>query len=163
MEHDNIVFREAEKDDNPFLASIIGEAFIEHDAPKHGTVYSDPATDDLYELFRAPGSILWVALIGKSVAGSCGIYPTQGLEDGCAELVKFYLADTARGKGIGKKLLNKCIESANDLGYKYLYLESLPQFSKAVHIYEQNGFCRLNKPMGISGHTACNIWMQKKL
>jgi putative acetyltransferase len=35
--------------DNPILAKIIRDVFIEHDAPQHGTVYSDPTTDDLYQ------------------------------------------------------------------------------------------------------------------
>jgi putative acetyltransferase len=49
------------------------------------------------------------------------------------------------------------------MGYKRLYLESLPEFSKAVSMYEKFGFERLDKPLGSSGHTTCNIWMLKEL
>jgi putative acetyltransferase len=150
-------------EDNPILARIIRRIFEEHDAPRQGTVYSDPTTDDLYGLFRAPGSVLWVAGHEGEVAGCCGIYPTEGLPEGYAELVKFYLAPSARGLGIGKELMEKCIESAKELGYTHLYLESLPEYDKAVSIYEKQGFISLDKPLGNSGHSGCNIWMYKKL
>ena len=58
--------------------------------------------------------------------GCCGIYPSEGLPVDCAELVKFYLSADARGKEIGKELMHKSITSAIELGYRQLYLESLP-------------------------------------
>ncbi len=145
------------------LAKIIRAAFMEFNAPKRGTVYSDPTTDDLFGLFRTPRSILWVAEEQSRVLGCCGVYPTKGLPGDCAEIVKFYLAAEARGKGTGKKLLEKSIDSAVEMGYSRLYLESLPQFSTAVSMYYQFGFVPLNEPMGISGHSSCNIWMLKTI
>jgi putative acetyltransferase len=55
--------------------------------------------------------------------------------------------------------MEKCIDSARSLGYRQLYLESLPHFSKAVDIYEKLGFRTLAEPLGNSGHPSCNIWM----
>jgi putative acetyltransferase len=157
------IIRQVEEKDNLQLARIIREVFKEHDAPREGTVYSDPTTDHLYELFLKPGSILWVAVDNNEPIGCCGIYPTEGLPGDCAELVKFYLSADARGKGIGKELMLKCISSAIELGYKQLYLESLPHFAKAIGIYEKEGFVRLIKPLGSSKHKTCSIWMLKKL
>lgn len=155
--------RLVEKSDNSQLANMIRKAFDEHNAPKHGTVYSDPTTDDLYALFQKKRSALWVAEINGEVVGCCGIYPTDGLPENCVELVKFYLAKQSRGKGIGRALMERSIESAKEFGYTALYLESLPEFSKAVQLYERSGFTKLNKPLGSSGHTSCNIWMIKML
>jgi putative acetyltransferase len=158
-----MTIRQIEKQDNIALAKMIRKVFDEHDAPKAGTVYSDPITDHLYEFFQTPGSILWVAEINNEIIGSCGVFPTNDLPDNCAELVKFYLSQEVRGKGIGKKLMQKSIQSAKDFKYTQLYLESLPQFSKAVSMYEKQGFARLNQPLGNSGHITCNIWMLKEL
>jgi putative acetyltransferase len=155
--------RPVEKKDNLQLAGIIREVFEEHDAPREGTVYSDPTTDNLCELFLKPKSILWVAVSNNEPVGCCGIYPSEGLPADCAELVKFYLSANARGKGIGKELMQKCIRSAIDFGYRQLYLESLPHFEKAIGIYEKEGFVRLNKPLGASEHKTCSIWMLKEL
>jgi putative acetyltransferase len=59
--------------------------------------------------------------------------------------------------------MQKSVLSARKFGFKKLYLESLPQFFKAVSIYEKQGFTRLNHPLGNSGHKTCNIWMLKEL
>lgn len=160
---DRILIRKAGKEDNIVLAKLIREVFDEHGAPQQGTVYSDPTTDNLCGLFRKAGSVLLVAEINEQICGCCGVYPTEGLEKDCAELVKFYLHQKFRGKGIGKVLMEKCIRSAKDMGYKKLYIESLPQFSRAVTIYEKQGFRKLDRPLGNSGHTTCDIWMLKEL
>jgi putative acetyltransferase len=158
-----IRIRSATQDDNPCLASIIRKAFEEHGAPQHGTVYSDPTTDNLFELFREARSVLWVAEQNNEILGCCGVYPTPGLEADTAELVKFYILAKARGKGIGKALMLRSIESAKQFGYKRLYLESLPHYAKAVSMYERSGFKLLSAPLGNSGHVSCNIWMIKEL
>lgn len=64
----------------------------------------------------------------------------KGLDNDCAELVKFYLKRKERGKGLGKKLILKSFQSSGEMGYKRLYLESLPQFLRAVSMYEKLKF-----------------------
>jgi len=157
------VIRKVSERDSVQLASMIRTVFVEHNAPKSGTVYSDPTTDDLFALFKRESAILWVAELNGRIAGCCGIYPTEGLPTGCAELVKFYLPKETRGLGIGRTLMEKSIQSAKAMGYFSIYIESLPEFSKAVGIYEKQGFKMLQNPLGNSGHTGCNIWMYKEL
>ncbi len=149
--------------DNELLAKLIREVFDEYNAPHACTVYTDPTTDDLYALFQKNQSLLWVAELDEEIIGCCGIYATEGLSADCAELAKFYLLNEVRGKGIGKKLMQQCFQSAKEMGYKKLYIESLPEFSMAVSMYEKYGFVRIDKPLGNSGHTSCNIWMIKEL
>lgn len=155
----DIRIRKVKPSDNTALASMIRAVFTEFKAPTCGTVYTDPTTDDLYTLFQAPRSVLWVAEVDGEALGCCGVYPTQGLDQSCAELAKFYLSDRIRGKGIGKQLMLQCFQSAKEMNYTKLYLESLPQFSKAVSIYEKYGFKKIDAPLGNSGHTTCSIWM----
>lgn len=157
------IIRQVEEKDNTELAGIIRDAFIQFRAPTHNTVFEDPTTDRLNELFKTQDAVLWVAEQDGALLGCCGIYPTEGLPEACAELVKFYLSAVARGKGIGKKLFTRCLESARELGYRQVYLESLPEFSTAVGMYQQLGFRHLDAPLGNSGHTGCTIWMLKEL
>ena len=158
-----IVFRKIEKRDNELLSSLIKKVFEEFGIDIPGTVYTDPTTDALYELFRKPGSVYWIAEENNEILGGCGIYPTEGLPEGYAELVKFYLSMGSRGKGIGNTLMQKSIESAKEMNYTYLYLESFPDLGKAVSLYERNGFTQLEKAQGNSVHFACTIWMERKL
>jgi putative acetyltransferase len=44
-----------------------------------------------------------------------------------------------------------------------MYLESFPDMKEAIRLYEQNGFRYLDKPLGNTGHYACNVWMVKNL
>lgn len=160
---EKIIIRKVEPTDNKGLSKLIKKTFEEHDAPREGTVFSDPTTDHLYELFQTEGSVLWVGELDGHMAGCCGIYPTQGLPEGCAELVKFYLRPEARGKGLGQALMNQSISSAKEMRYKQIYLESLPEFAKAVSMYEKMGFTLLEKPLGDSGHGSCTVWMIMEL
>jgi putative acetyltransferase len=159
----SITFRNIEQKDNLPLSQLIKATFREFRIDMPGTVYTDPTTDDLYTLFQTPRSEYWVAEDNGTVIGGCGIYPTDGLPEGCVELVKFFLTTTARGKGTGKYLMDKATGSARRLGFKQIYLETFPQLGKAVGMYEKAGYKPLTKAMGNSGHFACTIWMLKDL
>jgi putative acetyltransferase len=158
-----MTFRPIEVEDNKEIAELIRTVFREFKIDRPGTVYFDPTTDNLFKLFREPGSEYWIALENGKIVGGCGVYPTPGLPDGCAELVKFYLASSHRGKGIGRQLMEKTFESAKEYGYRELYLESLPELNRAISLYEKAGFMFIPGPMGNSGHFGCNIWMLKEL
>lgn len=161
---ENYWLREVEKSDNKSLALIIRSAFEEFDAPKTGTVYSDPTTDKLFELFENKNRAkLFVAISEGEILGCCGIFPTEGLPKDYAELVKFYLARKARSKGIGKALFEKSIEEAKKMNYTHLYIESQPSFGKAVKMYEKYKFEYLTNHLGNSGHDNCDVWMLKQL
>ncbi|MCX2738792.1 GNAT family N-acetyltransferase [Pontibacter anaerobius] len=149
--------------DNQPLATLIRQVFREFKIDKPGTVYTDPTTDALYQLFQNPASAYFVAEEDSVIVGGCGVYPTEGLPEGCAELVKFYLTAEARGKGVGNQLMQQSIEAARQLGYKQLYLESFPELARAVSMYEKAGFEPLPHALGNSGHYACTIWMIKEL
>ncbi len=155
--------RPIESRDNEALAKVIRTALAEFGANKPGTVYFDPTTDALFELFRTPGSYYYVATIDEKVVGGCGIFPTENLPDGTCELVKLYVAKEARGTGLGKQLMEKSMNWAKENGYTQVYLESMPELSKAVSIYEKVGFKSLDHPLGNSGHCGCDIWMIKAL
>lgn len=149
--------------DNQALAHLIRSVFREFGIDRPGTVYTDPTTDALYEMFQTPRSGYWVAEQDGKILGGAGIFPTAELPEGYAELVKLYIWPEERGQGLGKQLLVKCFETANQMGFTHLYLESLPELARAVHLYERLGFTRLSKPLGNSGHYACNVWMEGDL
>jgi putative acetyltransferase len=159
-----IQIRPIEQKDNIDLAKVIRGALEEFGANKPGTVYFDPTTDALFELFNnTPGSYYYIATIDNNVVGGAGIFPTENLPNGTCELVKLYLHKNARGTGLGKQLLNTAMQWAKENGYTQVYLESMPELSKAVTIYENVGFKRIHQPLGNSGHCGCDIWMVKNL
>lgn len=158
-----IIIRSILPEDDLLLASVIRNALMEFGAAKPGTVYFDDTTDHLADVFKKEGSAYFVVILEGDVAGGAGIYPTENLPDGTCELVKLYLAKVARGKGIGKLLLQQCEEAAIQLGYKNIYLETMPELKVAVPMYEKMGYKYLKQSMGNSGHTGCDIWMLKEV
>jgi putative acetyltransferase len=151
--------RTIQPSDNPYLAKIVRNTLAEFGANKPGTVYYDATTDALYELFQTPGSAYYVAELNNTIVGGAGIYPSAGLPPDTCELVKMYLTPEARGKGIGKMLIEKALEAAREAGYKKVYLETMPELSKAVSVYEKFGFRYLKGPLGQTGHFGCDVWM----
>ncbi|RYZ22668.1 MAG: GNAT family N-acetyltransferase [Chitinophagaceae bacterium] len=149
--------------DNAAIARVIRAALEEFGANHPGTVYYDESTDRLSEVFEAPGSFYLVAEQDGQVVGGGGIYPTGGLPEGMAELVKMYLRPEVRGIGLGSRLIQAALDWAKEAGYKQVYLESMPELQKALSTYERFGFRYLDAPMGNSGHFGCGLWMLKTI
>lgn len=149
--------------DNKLLAVLIRDTMTEFGVNRPNTVFDDPRTDFLFEEFQKNRSVYNVAEINGQLAGGAGIYPTIGLPGDTCELVKMYLKPQARGIGLGRMLIEKCISQAKELGYKNIYLESMPELKKALSVYENIGFEYIKGPMGDSGHSGCGLWMLKKL
>ena len=60
MDKLKIIFRLIEERDNREIAEIIRTVFREFKIDKPGTVYFDPTTDNLFNLFSIPGSEYWI-------------------------------------------------------------------------------------------------------
>lgn len=157
-----MIIRSIQKSDNEAIARVIRDVLTEHGVNKPGTVFTDPTTDQLFELFQTENSVYFIVEEAGEILGGCGIYPTAGLPDGCIELVKLYIDKKARGKGLGRKLMEISIDEAKKLNCKSVYLETLPELSNAVGLYQDLGFKKLEKALGNSGHFACHLWMLKE-
>lgn len=158
-----ISIRSIRQSDNPILSGIVKNTLAEFGANHPGTVYYDPTTDALFELFQKEGAAYFVAEINGQIVGGGGIYPTDGLPTDTCELVKMYLLPQARGTGLGKILIEKNLEYARNTGYNQVYLETMPELKQALNIYAKFGFEYLNGPMGNSGHTGCSLWMLRQV
>jgi putative acetyltransferase len=158
-----IKIRTIQPADNPTLSKIVKDTLAEFGANHPNTVYFDPTTDALFEMFQKKGSVYFVAEMNDEIVGGGGIYPTDGLPPDTSELVKMYLLPLARGMGLGKTLIEKCLAFAKETGYKQVYLESMPELKQALKVYAKFGFEYLKGPMGNSGHTGCSLWMLRSL
>lgn len=160
---EEINIRTIEERDNAALARLIRSTLKEFGANHPGTVYYDESTDHLFEIFQTPRSIYYVAELNNEIVGGGGIFTTEGLPTETCELVKMYIYPHVRGIGLGKALIQKCIDYAKETGYKNIYLETMPELKQALKTYEKFGFEYLNHAMGNSGHFGCDLWMLKNL
>jgi putative acetyltransferase len=158
------LIRPIQPGDNAAMAAILRHTMEEFGVNKPGTVYFDASTDHLFELFQSePGSAYFIAERNGEVLGGAGIFPTANLPEGTCELVKMYVSAAARGSGLGRQMIEHCLQAAKEKGYTAIYLETMPELTKAISVYEKFGFTFLDAPMGNSGHTYCKIWMLLKL
>ncbi|WP_353148537.1 GNAT family N-acetyltransferase [Flavobacterium sp.] len=159
----NYIIREIEPKDNLKIAAVIRNVFEELDAPKVGTAYADPHLNTLFEVYQKDNEIYFVLENDEIILGGCGIGNLVDAEIKICELQKMYLAKEARGKGIAKELMQKCLIFAKQVGYDKCYIETLPFMKDAQKLYVKSGFTYIDGPLGATGHTTCDVFMIKDL
>ena len=163
MSNDNFTIRQIQRNDNATLEQVIKSIFLEFELPLVGTAYSDVEISSMFESYQGKNERYFVIENSGSVFGGAGIKPLKDFESDVCELQKMYFSPEIRGKGLGKKIIIKCLEQALDFGFKTCYLETFPTLKAAIHIYESVGFKYIDKPLGNTGHFSCDVRMTKEL
>ncbi|MEB3245087.1 MAG: GNAT family N-acetyltransferase [Vampirovibrionales bacterium] len=153
--------------DNEAMRDIITASLQEFGCSGQGFSALDPEMDDLYTAYQRLGWRYWVAEDTETgqLLGGVGLYPLKGLDAryGVAEFHKFYLSPDARGKGVGKALYKAALGYAVASQYRWMYLETHPNMTQAIALYEKWGFHRLPLRMGGTGHSGFSVFMIRSL
>ncbi len=144
--------------DNAAMARIIREVMPEFGASGPGFAIHDPEVDDLCTAYSHDRSAYYVCVVNGMIIGGAGIAPLKGGDAKTCELQKMYLLPSSRGKGYGRTLLDMCLKSAREFGYRRCYIETFSTMNTAIGLYERTGFTRIDSPMGSTGHFACNTF-----
>jgi GNAT superfamily N-acetyltransferase len=83
------------------------------------------------------GGYIYLASAQGEIVGSAALIREQ---DGQYELAKMFVAPSFRGQGISKLLLERCLETAREIGVKKLILYSNSKLQTAIKLYTQYGF-----------------------
>lgn len=157
------IIRPIEKNDNPKVAALIRAVLLEFDVPKTGTVFEDAALDCMFETYDKPKASYFVVEENGELIGGAGIAQLENYDGNVCELQKMYYLPITRGRGIGSKMMETCLQKAKDFGYEACYLETLPFMKAAQKLYTRSGFKYLDGPLGNTGHYSCPVHMLKKL
>ncbi|GAA4274639.1 GNAT family N-acetyltransferase [Aquimarina gracilis] len=158
-----IKIRTIKREDNQIIAAVIRSVLIEMGVPKVGTAYEDKALDMMFETYGQVRSSYFVIEENGKVIGGGGIAPLENGDADTCELQKMYFLPKARGKGVGHKMINVCLDFAKNQGYVKCYLETMPYMKAARKLYKKMGFVELEAPLGNTGHYSCQAWMIKEL
>jgi len=97
-------------------------------------------TSELRDLpgdYAPPGGDLYIARL-QHVAVGMVAFRARG--DGRAEMKRLYVRATARGSGVGRRLVETVLAAARERGHHTMVLDTLPVMQSAQRMYEQFGF-----------------------
>jgi putative acetyltransferase len=109
----------------------------------------------------AAGGRIFMAMEDGEAVGCAALLP---LPEGGFELGRMAVIETSRGGGVGRALLQTCLEAASAAGARRLYLEASSVLVPALSLYRSMGFRPL--PRARPGSTAderIDIWMERPL
>ena len=91
--------------------------------------------------YAPPGGqlILARAALGEGLVGCVGLRAVAGAPDLC-ELKRLYVRPSARGSGLGRRLVLAALLEARRLGYARICLDTLPSMQAAQALYRALGF-----------------------
>lgn len=159
----SLEIREIQPKDNQGIKEVVQGVLIEMGVPKVGTAYEDKSLENMFATYAHPKMKYFVVEENQKIIGGAGIAPLENGDPSICELQKMYFLPEARGRGIGTKMMEKCIEYAKSEGFKQCYLETLPYMENARKLYGRSGFKSLEKPLGDTGHYNCTMWMLREL
>ncbi len=107
----------------------------------------------------APGGRIFVAELGGAVVGTCAVVPWSGRE---LELAKLAVSAEARGQGVGRRLVEACLDHARAAGAPRVVLLSNSQLTSALRLYRALGFVPAPVPEG-SHYVTADVYMELNL
>jgi DNA-binding MarR family transcriptional regulator/GNAT superfamily N-acetyltransferase len=119
----------------------------------------DPARSisaELHEL-RPPAGLFLVATLHSEPVG-CGALKLHGTEP--AELKRMWVADRARGLGIGRRLLEELERRAAEAGARVVRLETNRTLREAIGLYRSAGYLEVE---AFNDEAYAHHWFEKRL
>lgn len=85
----------------------------------------------------AKGGRVYMALLDGEPVGCVAL---MKMDDGGYEVAKMTVSETLRGSGLGRLLMQRCIDAGAELGATRLYLETNSGLAPALGLYRAMGF-----------------------
>jgi putative acetyltransferase len=83
------------------------------------------------------------------------------MDDGGYEVAKMTVSESMRGTGLGRKLMERCIEAGRADGAPRLYLETNSSLAPALALYRSTGFVDL--PPRDTPYARADVFMERPL
>ena len=92
---------------------------------------------DLEAKYGRPEGRLYLALWDGEAAGCIAL---RKLDEQRCEMKRLYVRPAFRGHRIGDALVDRILQDARAIGYRYMLLDTLPFLESAIHMYQKRGF-----------------------
>jgi putative acetyltransferase len=87
--------------------------------------------------YAPPSGRLLLAIEDDQPAGCVGL---RDLGEGSCEMKRLYIVEEFRGRGVGRRLVERLIDEARQAGYARLRLDTTPEMTMAQALYRSMGF-----------------------
>ena len=109
------------------------------------------------EEFSPPAGCFLVVYDGDRPVACGGL---KRLDDESGEVRRVYVAPSARGRGLGRRILRALEAHARDLGLERLRLDTGARQPEAIALFESEGFYRIED---YNGNPYADFWYEKAL
>ena len=96
--------------------------------------------ETLERVYGPPGGRFFLLRQGERAAGCVAV---RDLGGGICELKRLFLRPGFRGKGLGRKCAERIVQTARDMGYAAVRLDTLPSMDAAIALYRSMGFTEI--------------------
>ncbi len=95
--------------------------------------------ETLHQVYVPPMGCIILAKDHSQVLGCIALKP---IGEGVCEMKRLYVRPGARGKSLGKKLVEELIDFAKKVGYKTMKLDTISSLKEAINLYQSKGFVK---------------------
>jgi GNAT superfamily N-acetyltransferase len=142
--------------DRPPATDLV-EAMVVEVSEMYGRIDVPGAPSATPADFSPPGGTFLVIYDGETPVAGGGV---KRLDDGACEIKRMYVVPEARGRGLGRVLLEALEDAARSLGYAIARLDTGPQQPEAQAMYERAGY----RPIGnFNNNPFASFWGEKAL
>lgn len=154
--------------DDAAVAAVIREVMTEHRCTGAGFAIHDAEVSAMCTAYTRPDARYYVVERGgdpTEILGGAGFARLHGTDAAAAtcELRKMYFRPVARGRGLGRALLDLLLDEMRACGYRRCYLETTTWMADAQRLYRAAGFTPLPAPLGCTGHHGCDAFFGREL
>jgi ribosomal protein S18 acetylase RimI-like enzyme len=103
------------------------------------------------------GILLVVEGPAGEIVGTAGV---RRLETGVGEIKRMWVRPDCQGHGLGRRLIDRCLEEARALGFRVVRLDTEWTMEAALHLYRSRGFTEIPD---YNGNRRAQVWMERTL
>jgi putative acetyltransferase len=127
----------------PDEVAVLRELFEEYAAALGIDLSFQRFADEVADLpgrYAGPRGALWLATADGRAVGCVGLRP---LGPELCEIKRLYVQPSFRGTGLGRRLAETVLAEAGRIGYRRVWLDTMPSMGGAIALYRSLGFTEI--------------------